>query len=77
MSDETLVRQAEDLILSTLAREKSAAPQVLERLLSSEHDAMGGEIVGMAVLRLLRRGQIELDDNYELIGSQLAGVAAD
>lgn len=73
MGDEELVAEAETAVRQAVSN-GAVNPQRLEFLLHNRDARLDGSIVGVAVLRLLRRGQIALDDQYSFVPAGAASV---
>lgn len=64
--EELLVEEAQEVAESVIA-EGAINPHDLEARLVEVDPRLGGSVVGIAVLRLLRSGKIELSDEFDFV----------
>lgn len=65
MNDEQLVEQASEAVLQFVSDHGTASPDALDGHAARSNPSLSREIVGLAVLRLLRDGKLGLTDDYE------------
>jgi hypothetical protein len=78
VTDEELVAKASRVVLDVLHGRATASPDELEQAAVSADSALDREVIGLAVLRLLRDGKLQLTDDYAftVTGANAAALTA-